>query len=228
MLVALAVLLPGIWRYSLVDPWETHYGEVARMMLQQHDWVHMAWPQDGEGVRSTPIRPFWLMAASLRATGVATNGGYSGEMIDDGGRTMFATIRLPVRPQRDRGADADVVDARAARRSAARVARVTRRRLVSVLLPRRAAGDAGHAARRVRDGRDRDVHDGRRGWRRADPDAVDAARGAHRRAPRAVRDRRRLHRGAGDLLRRLLLARAAASRCPQHPPPRSPPSSCRR
>jgi hypothetical protein len=33
VLVALAVLVPGIWSYSLVDPWETHYGEVARRML---------------------------------------------------------------------------------------------------------------------------------------------------------------------------------------------------
>ncbi len=94
IVVALAVLLPGIWRYTLVDPWETHYGEVARMMLQQHDWVHLEWPQDGEGFRSKPVLQFWMMAASMRATGVAHDGGYSGEMIDAGGRTMFA-IRLP-------------------------------------------------------------------------------------------------------------------------------------
>src|SRR5262249_40355894 len=46
VLVSLAVMVPGIWSYSLVDPWETHYGEVARMMLQNHDWVHTEWPQD--------------------------------------------------------------------------------------------------------------------------------------------------------------------------------------
>src|ERR1700712_3871171 len=64
ILVAAGVLLPGIWRYSLVDPWETHYGEVARMIHQQHDWVHTEWPQDGEGFRSKPILQFWMMAAS--------------------------------------------------------------------------------------------------------------------------------------------------------------------
>ena len=37
-LLACALLLPGIWSYSLVDPWETHYGEVGRRMLQDHDW----------------------------------------------------------------------------------------------------------------------------------------------------------------------------------------------
>ncbi len=93
ILVALAVLLPGIWRYSLVDPWETHYGEVSRMILQQHDWVHTEWPQDGEGFRSKPILQFWMMSAGMEVTGVAKDGGYSGEMVESG-RVMFA-IRMP-------------------------------------------------------------------------------------------------------------------------------------
>jgi 4-amino-4-deoxy-L-arabinose transferase-like glycosyltransferase len=93
VLVSLAVLVPGIWSYSLVDPWETHYGEVGRMMLQNHDWVHTEWPQDGEGFRSKPVLSFWLMAGGMRAGGMAADGGYSGEMVHDG-RTMIA-IRLP-------------------------------------------------------------------------------------------------------------------------------------
>jgi len=91
--VSLAVLVPGIWSYSLVDPWETHYGEVGRMMLQNHDWVHTEWPQDGEGFRSKPVLTFWLMAGGMRAVGMAADGGYSGEMVHDA-RTMIA-IRLP-------------------------------------------------------------------------------------------------------------------------------------
>src|SRR5882762_4731298 len=93
VLVSLAVLAPGIWGYSLVDPWETHYGEVGRMMLQNHDWVHTEWPQDGEGFRSKPILTFWLMAGGMRAVGLAAGGGYSGEMVHDV-RTLIA-IRLP-------------------------------------------------------------------------------------------------------------------------------------
>ena len=91
--VALAVLVPGIWRYSLVDPWETHYGEVARMMLQNNDWVHTQWPQDGEGFRSKPVLQFWLMAAGMRAVGVGEDGGYSGEMADS--PMVMVGIRLP-------------------------------------------------------------------------------------------------------------------------------------
>ena len=93
VLVSAAVLVPGIWGYSLVDPWETHYGEVGRMMLQNHDWVHTDWPQEGEGFRSKPVLTFWMDAAAMRALGMAADGGYSGEMVHDA-RTMIA-IRLP-------------------------------------------------------------------------------------------------------------------------------------
>jgi 4-amino-4-deoxy-L-arabinose transferase-like glycosyltransferase len=98
VLVSLAVLVPGIWRYSLVDPWETHYGEVARMMLQNHDWVHTDWPggmdpKDHEGFRSKPVLSFWAMAASMTVFGVGENGGYSGEMTESP-MTMVA-IRMP-------------------------------------------------------------------------------------------------------------------------------------
>jgi 4-amino-4-deoxy-L-arabinose transferase-like glycosyltransferase len=89
--LALALLLPGVWSYSLIDPWETHYGEVARRMLQDRDWVHTQW-QD-EGFRSKPVLTFWLMAASMKALGVAGDGGYSGELAQSP-VTMLA-IRLP-------------------------------------------------------------------------------------------------------------------------------------
>ena len=96
--VSFAALAPGIGRYSLVDPWETHYGEVARNMLAGHDFVWMQWPgTDGqtpnEGFRSKPVFTFWLMSAGLSAVGVATDGTYSGELLESS-RTMIG-IRLP-------------------------------------------------------------------------------------------------------------------------------------
>lgn len=90
-LLATALLLPGVWSYSLIDPWETHYGEVARRMLQDHDWVHTKW-QD-EGFRSKPVLTFWLMAGAMKTLGVATDGGYSGELVASP-LTMLA-IRIP-------------------------------------------------------------------------------------------------------------------------------------
>ncbi|HET9990603.1 MAG TPA: glycosyltransferase family 39 protein, partial [Kofleriaceae bacterium] len=98
ILVSLGVLVPGIWKYSLVDPWETHYGEVARMMLQEHDLVHMQWPggqspTENEGFRSKPVLTMWMDAAGMTALGVGKDGGYSGELVSTV-RTLIA-IRLP-------------------------------------------------------------------------------------------------------------------------------------
>nr|MBA3502512.1 glycosyltransferase family 39 protein [Deltaproteobacteria bacterium] len=100
ILVSTLVFVPGIQSYSLVDPWETHYGEVAREMLQEHDLVHTHWngtfysnPNDNEGFRSKPVLSFWLMAAGMQAVGVGDDGGYSGEMTEST-RTMIG-IRLP-------------------------------------------------------------------------------------------------------------------------------------
>jgi 4-amino-4-deoxy-L-arabinose transferase-like glycosyltransferase len=89
--LALAVLVPGIWSYSLVDPWETHYSEVSRRMLQDHDLVHTKW-QD-EGFRSKPVLTFWMIAAGLRAFGLAGDGGFSGEMTST--PVVLLAIRLP-------------------------------------------------------------------------------------------------------------------------------------
>src|SRR6478736_3888100 len=99
-LIAFAVLVPGITRYTLVDPWETHYGEVARVMRANHDLVHLDWPGTNatadadEGFRSKPVLTMWLTAAGMTAVGLARDGGYSGEMVHDA-RTMLA-IRLPI------------------------------------------------------------------------------------------------------------------------------------
>ena len=100
VVVSLVVLVPGIGRYTLLDPWETHYGEVARMMRQNHDWVHTEWPgsygggfDENEGFRSKPVLQFWMMAAGMKAVGVAADGGYSGEMTDTA--RVLIGIRMP-------------------------------------------------------------------------------------------------------------------------------------
>ena len=89
--LSLAVLVPGIWAYTLIDPWETHYGEVARRMLEDSDWVHLKW--QNESFRSKPVLTMWLIAGSMKTMGVATDGGYSGELVSRG-LALFA-VRLP-------------------------------------------------------------------------------------------------------------------------------------
>jgi 4-amino-4-deoxy-L-arabinose transferase-like glycosyltransferase len=89
--VAFALLIPGLWSYSLVDPWETHYAEVARRMLQDDDWVHLNW--QNEGFRSKPVLTFWLIAGSMDLHGIGAGGGYSGEMVSSS--WVVFSIRLP-------------------------------------------------------------------------------------------------------------------------------------
>jgi 4-amino-4-deoxy-L-arabinose transferase-like glycosyltransferase len=78
--LGLAILLPGLSSFTLIDPWEGHYGEVARRMLEDDDWVKLQW-QNEPYFRSKPGLTFWLMAASMQLHGVATDGGFSGEMV---------------------------------------------------------------------------------------------------------------------------------------------------
>lgn len=70
-LVVLTTLLylPLLGSYSLSDPWETHYGEVAREMLVRDDWISLWWAQDG-WFWSKPILDFWMQGVFFSALGV--------------------------------------------------------------------------------------------------------------------------------------------------------------
>ncbi|MBN1605884.1 MAG: glycosyltransferase family 39 protein [Polyangiaceae bacterium] len=63
------VYLPMLGSYSLSDPWETHYGEVAREMLARDDWLSLWWAQDG-WFWSKPILDFWIQGLSFSLLGV--------------------------------------------------------------------------------------------------------------------------------------------------------------
>jgi len=63
------LLLPMLGSFGLWDPWETHYGEVAREILARDDWITLWWAQD-EFFRSKPVLIFWMEALSWGALGV--------------------------------------------------------------------------------------------------------------------------------------------------------------
>lgn len=67
--VASMLLLPTLGAFGLVDPWETHYAEVAREILARDDWVSLWWAQD-KWFWSKPILIFWLEALSLGLFGI--------------------------------------------------------------------------------------------------------------------------------------------------------------
>lgn len=71
-LLALGVLLyvPLAGGYSLLDPWETHYGEVSREMLARDDWISFWWAQEG-WFWSKPALDFWLQGLSFALLGVS-------------------------------------------------------------------------------------------------------------------------------------------------------------
>lgn len=61
--------LPLLGTYGLWDPWETHYGEVAREILARDDWISLWWAQEN-WFWSKPILIFWLEALSMHVLGV--------------------------------------------------------------------------------------------------------------------------------------------------------------
>jgi 4-amino-4-deoxy-L-arabinose transferase-like glycosyltransferase len=69
LVIATLLYLPLLGSYSLSDPWETHYGEVAREMLARDDWISLWWAQDG-WFWSKPILDFWMQGLSFSALGV--------------------------------------------------------------------------------------------------------------------------------------------------------------
>lgn len=78
--LALLVFLPMLGSFGgLWDPWETHYGEVARMITERNDWISTWWGSlwtDGNGHRegnyffSKPILLMWSMAMGMTVFGV--------------------------------------------------------------------------------------------------------------------------------------------------------------
>jgi 4-amino-4-deoxy-L-arabinose transferase-like glycosyltransferase len=64
-LMASLVLLPYLGAVGLWDPWETHYGEVAREMVQRNDYVHPFW--ENAWFFSKPAFTMWMMALGLQA-----------------------------------------------------------------------------------------------------------------------------------------------------------------
>jgi 4-amino-4-deoxy-L-arabinose transferase-like glycosyltransferase len=68
VLLASIVLFPFLGSDGLWDPWETHYGEVAREILARNDWVSLWWAQD-HWFFSKPILIFWMEALAMSAFG---------------------------------------------------------------------------------------------------------------------------------------------------------------
>ncbi len=75
LFVAASLLVLFVWRlgsYGLWDPWESHYAEVAREILDRGDGIRLHWRT--EWFWSKPVLSFWLMALSMRLFGINRGG----------------------------------------------------------------------------------------------------------------------------------------------------------
>ncbi len=79
MALAAALYIPFLGSFGLWDPWETHYGEVARHITESNDWISTWWgskwqdaggAQEGEYFFSKPILLMWIMAMGMTVFGV--------------------------------------------------------------------------------------------------------------------------------------------------------------
>ncbi|MAQ17954.1 MAG: hypothetical protein CMN30_24550 [Sandaracinus sp.] len=91
MVVVGLIYLPLMGTYVLWDPWETHYGEVAREIIERDDWISLWWAQE-KWFWSKPILIFWSEAIWLSGLGAAT-------APDAGVFTNEWAIRAPVMVQ---------------------------------------------------------------------------------------------------------------------------------
>ncbi len=82
----LLLYVPMAGSYGFWDPWETHYGEVARQMVERGDWISLWWPgsnQDNPPLGefwSKPVFTFWIFALSMKLFGLGAEGNPAGEM----------------------------------------------------------------------------------------------------------------------------------------------------
>ncbi len=96
VVAATLLYLPVLGSHSLSDPWETHYGEVAREILARNDWISLWWAQDG-WFWSKPILDFWVQALAMATFGVRYQPGQMLSAMAEG-RVPWPewAVRLPV------------------------------------------------------------------------------------------------------------------------------------
>lgn len=88
------LLLPALGSVGLWDPWETHYGEVAREMIARNDYVYPHW--ESAYFFSKPALTLWLMALGMFVFRVesAPSGEPLGSMVEWAVRLPFALLAL--------------------------------------------------------------------------------------------------------------------------------------
>jgi 4-amino-4-deoxy-L-arabinose transferase-like glycosyltransferase len=83
LVLAALIFFPGIGSFGLWDPWEVHYGEVGRQMIEREDWISPWWgshwraPEktpEGEYFFSKPVLLLWMMGLGMQVFGFSEIG----------------------------------------------------------------------------------------------------------------------------------------------------------
>ena len=70
-ILAALLFVPWLGAVGLWDPWEPHYGEVAREMVWRHDYVFPYW--ENAYFFSKPVLLMWMMTVGMNIVGVNDN-----------------------------------------------------------------------------------------------------------------------------------------------------------
>jgi 4-amino-4-deoxy-L-arabinose transferase-like glycosyltransferase len=95
IVAGILLFLPFLGTLGLWDPWETHYGEVAREMIQRDDYVYPYW--ESSYFFSKPVLPLWMMALGLQLVGAenpAMPDAPLGAWTEWGARIPFAIVAI--------------------------------------------------------------------------------------------------------------------------------------
>ena len=84
--------IPYLGSVGLWDPWETHYGEVARSMIQRNDYVFPYW--ENAWFFSKPVLTMWLQALGMQVVGTNHTSGAVGLYTEWGLRMPFALLSI--------------------------------------------------------------------------------------------------------------------------------------
>jgi 4-amino-4-deoxy-L-arabinose transferase-like glycosyltransferase len=90
--VAALIFLPWLGAVGLWDPWEVHYGEVARTMVYKGDYVFPYW--ENAYFFSKPPLTMWLQALGILATGPLPDNGPLSIYVEWGMWLPFALLSI--------------------------------------------------------------------------------------------------------------------------------------
>ncbi|HYY51265.1 MAG TPA: glycosyltransferase family 39 protein, partial [Myxococcales bacterium] len=89
-LLAALLYVPWLGATGFWDPWEPHYGEVAREMIARGDYIHPWW--ESAWFFSKPALDLWLMAAGMLAVNANGPDRFVGVFTEWGVRLPYAAI----------------------------------------------------------------------------------------------------------------------------------------